>query len=657
MIHFEQIREKMKEEYEKDSSRFFVEVTGVTIDEAIENAAVELGVRRSLIDYEVLERGASGFFVLHPKEWKIRAYEIKKSRRKGTIENITDTEEQKTAVAEVIDKDGMVSVFCAEDGIFLKVTEPQGNGREVTLSDAVEKIRDRNLTVPSDEILEPIVTAAAGEYVRIGAYDYLPGNDALMSVEISEDEMKAYLFVSPPGQGGADLSADVIITFLSNNRVVSGINENLVKQFQDSPVYKEKYLVAEGAVPQKGDDAKILYNFETDNTKARLKETKSGQINFKELNLIQNVVEGQPLAQKIPAQEGKSGKTVTGKYLAAAAGKDIPIPLGKNTRLAEDQLTVVAETNGQVLLVKNQINVEPVMTIEGNVSIKTGNIMFLGTVYVKGSVDDGFSIKASGNIEVKGTVGKAALDAEGDIVVSQGVVGKEGGYIRAGKSIWAKFIQNVAEVDAGDSVIVSDGIIGSKISANYKVICSGKRADIIGSEVTALEGVYARNLGSPAAGSDTIVSVGFDPHRKARLTILESSLAEAEKQLAGLKLDITSLENQKKVMKELPEEKTALLKQKREERYVCEMEMKEMRTEADKIQHYLATLQVEGVVSVSGNVYTGVRVIIKDIIEDVRVDSKATTFFLQNGLVRYGPYVDYTNDEDAKRVPSGYTAN
>ena len=141
------------------------------------------------------------------------------------------------------------------------------------------------------------------------------------------------------------------------------------------------------------------------------------------------------------------------------------------------------------------------------------------------------------------------------------------------------------------------------------------------------------------------------------MTILESSLAEAEKQLAGLKLDITSLENQKKVMKELPEEKTALLKQKREERYVCEMEMKEMRTEADKIQHYLATLQVEGVVSVSGNVYTGVRVIIKDIIEDVRVDSKATTFFLQNGLVRYGPYVDYTNDEDAKRVPSGYTAN
>lgn len=81
MIHFEQIREQMKEQYEKDSSRFFVEVTGQTLEEAIDNAAVELGLRRSLIDYEILQKGASGFFVLNPKEWKIRAYEAHKVQR------------------------------------------------------------------------------------------------------------------------------------------------------------------------------------------------------------------------------------------------------------------------------------------------------------------------------------------------------------------------------------------------------------------------------------------------------------------------------------------------------------------------------------------------------------------------------------------------
>jgi len=657
MIHFEQIREQMKEQYEKDSSRFFVEVSGQTLDEAIENAAMELGLRRSVIDYEILQKGASGFFVLNPKEWKIRAYEARKIKMTDAGAEIAAEAGIEEVEAENINKDGAAFVFCAPDGVFLKVTAPTGTGRTVTVADVVEKIRDRSLPIPSDDILKPIVKQCAEEYVRIAPYEYLPGNDALMSVEISDDEMKAYLFVSPPMQGGADVSADMIITFLSNNRVISGVNEKRVKQFQDNPVYRENYLIAEGIPPQKGEDAKILYNFETDNTQVRLKENKSGQIDFKELNLIQNVIEGQPLAQKIPAKEGKSGRTVTGKYLPAAAGKDISIPLGKNTRLAEDNLTVVAETKGQVLLIKNKINVEPIMTIEGNVSIKTGNIMFLGTVYVKGNVDDGFSIKAAGNIEVKGTVGKASLDAEGDIVVSQGIAGKEGGRIRAGKSIWSKFIQNIELVEAGDMVIVSDGILNSKIVANHKVICRGKRADIIGSQITACEGVYARNLGSPAGGSDTIVSVGFDPRSKERLVVLEKHLIASEKMLNALKLDIKSLEGQKKVLKELSEEKEMLLKKKKEQRYISETEIKEARYEIERIRDYLASLKTEGRVSISGNIYTGVRIIIKDIIEDVRVDCKATTFFLQNGLIRYGPYVDYTNDEDVKRAPSGYSAD
>ena len=224
--------------------------------------------------------------------------------------------------------------------------------------------------------------------------------------------MKAFIYATPPGAGGADLSADTIIAFLKNNRVIAGIDEERIRQFQDSPVYREEYLVAEGIQPEKGENAKIVYNFETDNTQVRLQETRTGQINFKELNLIQNVVEGQPLAQKIPAQRGKAGKTVTGKYLEAANGKDIPMPLGKNTKVGPDELTIIAETNGQVLLVKNKITVQEIYVVEGDVSIKTGNITFLGSVFVNGNVDDGFIVKASGNIEVKGTVGKVKALSE-----------------------------------------------------------------------------------------------------------------------------------------------------------------------------------------------------------------------------------------------------
>lgn len=656
MIRLNQIQEKMIEMHELDAGRFFIDTSGNTLDEALTNAAVQLGIPISYVDYEVLQKGASGFFALFPKEWKIRAYETTKPKKIKSEEE-QETEETAGEEGETIpDRDGMAYIFCAADGIFLKVTPPLGNGVPATIKDVFEKLRDRALPVPEDSVLKPIVAAQSGEYVRIAPYTRILGNDAAMIVNISDDEMKAYLYVTPPSTGGVDLSADTIIAFLKNNRVIVGINEERIKAFQDSPVYKEDYLVAEGIAPKDGDDAKIIYNFEVDNTRVRLQETHSGQINFKELNLIQNVVEGQPVAQKIPAQRGKAGKTVTGKYLEAENGKDIPLPIGKNTKVAQDGLTILAEVNGQVLLVKNKITVQEIYVVEGDVSIRTGNITFLGSVYVNGNVDDGFVIKASGNIEVKGTVGKAELDTEGDIVVSQGIIGKEGGAIRAGKSIWSKFIQNTEVVEAGDMVIVSDGIIKSNVIANRKIVCQGKRADIIGGNISASESISARNLGSASGGNDTVLSVGFDPKSKERLNFLLQKQEMDEKSLEDVKLNLAGLEDIKTRRGELPKDKEETYKKMSDFKYTIETEIHEMQKEITQIREYLNTLKNQGRVSASGHVYAGVRIVIRDTEEDIRTDCKATTFYLDKGIVRYGKY-QQDDDEDAKRVPSGYSSN
>ncbi len=654
MVTLDQIQKKMQSLHEIDSNRFFVEADGLTLDAALESAAVQLGVKVSKVDYEIMQRGAHGLLTLFPRDWKIRAYAMLSAD--GSVDSGLDDESKlDTEMEQVeIDQDGLAFVFCASDGVYIKVTPPQGKGKAATITDVIEKIRDRNLPMPAEEKLQAIVSAAKAEYEYVGIYERKFQNDATLSVNIMDQEMKAYLFVLPPGEGGADVSADMIIAFLKNNRVIEGIREDLAKDFQDSPVYRENYLIAEGIPPKNGDDAKIVYNFEPDNTKVRLEESKSGKINFKELNLIQNVVEGQPLAQKMPAQRGKAGKTVTGKYLEASSGKDIPIPVGKNARIAEDGMTVVAEVNGQVLLNNNKICVEPIFTVD-SVSVKTGNIKFLGTVIVNGNVDDGFEIKASGNIEIKGTVGQAELDAEGDIVVGQGVIGKEGGVIRAGKSIWSKFIQNTDIVEAGDMVIVSDGIINSNVSAKRKVICRGKRADIIGSKVSATETVYARNLGSATSGHDTIISVGFDPQKKARLNMLHTQYSADAKTLADVKLNVNSLESIQADRGSLPEDKQTIYKSLTEQKYMLEMKMKEVECEIEEIKEYLQSLRAEGRISASGNVYAGVQISIWDVIEDIRVDCQATTFFLERGLIRYGK-LD-TEDEEAARMPSGYSTN
>ena len=86
----------------------------------------------------------------------------------------------------------------------------------------------------------------------------------------------------------------------------------------DKPFFNAAFAIQ----PVNGHDAYISYNFETDPKKIKAKVSDSGNINYKDWNQIQNVIAGQPLAQKILAERGKGGKTVFGRYLEATNGKD-----------------------------------------------------------------------------------------------------------------------------------------------------------------------------------------------------------------------------------------------------------------------------------------------------------------------------------------------
>ncbi len=143
-----------------------------------------------------------------------------------------------------------------------------------------------------------------------------------------------------------------------------------------------------------------------------------------------------------------------------------------------------------------------------------------------------------------------------DNVVSQGIAGKGEGSIRAGRSIWSKFIENT-HVEAGEFVIVSDGIINSQVYANRKILCQGKRAAIIGGVLSASEEIHAKTLGSLGGASETVLNIGFDPRSKDRLDALFANKQTADRELEDVQLNFNTLMNLKKQKKELPEDKEA----------------------------------------------------------------------------------------------------
>ncbi|HCM27966.1 MAG: polymerase [Treponema sp. GWB1_62_6] len=653
MIDFVRLQQIMKERLEADRSITSTEAVGATLDEAVANAASMLGVTVKRLQYEIVERGAAGFMGSGRKDWRIRAYELVQAGENLAMPSLS-SEAFEIATPIIEDRDGAAFVHLGQEGAFLKVAPPVGKGRRATERQAMDALRARAVHDIDEGMVSQVVKSSEGEYIRVGSFTMNPAADGMVTVDIGDQEMKAYIYVTPPNAGGCDLSAETIFSFLRNNRVVHGVDEEFVRNFADKPQYKEMVCVADGTRPVNGRDAFIQYNFVVDQTTVKLKEGSNGRVDFKELNIIQNVVDGQPLARKVPAERGSPGKTVTGKILPAKNGKDIPIPLGKNVHVSDDQLTIVADMNGQVVIVGGKVNVEPVYTVQGDVSLRTGNIIFLGTVIITGNVEDGFSVKAAGNIEVHGTVGKAELDAEGDIIVHQGIAGKSAGFVRAGKSIWARFIEN-ARVEAGALVVVSDGIINSQVDANKRIICQGKRAHIVGGQLRAAEEINAKILGSPVSGTETVCEVGFDPKSKEKLDLFESRKVAAEKQLEEVELNLQTLINIKKQRKSLPEDKEAFLRELVDRRRQIGTDIARLSKEISDIQSYLATLKTRGRVSASAKVYPGVRIVIRDVKEDVKAEYRAVTFVLENNLIRVTKYEE--TDEDIKRGPDGYSTD
>lgn len=651
-----QIQALMRRYMEQDSVKQAIEASGATLEEALRSASIQMSIPIARIEYSVVEEGNPGLLGLGRKEWRIRASEI--AKKGGADELFQKDDERGDEDQEVVlkDKDGEALVRLSAEGVLLKVTSPIGHGKRATEKQAIDRLHMRAVREFDQDRVSQVVKAADGEWIKVGSFISNPSCDATMFCEVLDYDMKAMATIMPPGPGGCDLSADSIIAMLKNNRIVFGIKQDVVRDLEDHPQYKVPVCVAEGEKPINGKDAYMQYFFESEQSKIKLRETSSGRVNFKELNLIKNVVANQPLGRKVPAEKGLPGKTVQGKLLPAKNGRDIPIPLGKNVHLDETKLTIFSDINGQVILSNGKVNVEEVYTVPGDVNLRTGNIMFLGTVIVNGNVEDGFAVKASGNIEVSGNVGKSDLEAEGDIIVHQGIAAKTGGRIHAGKSIWARYIEN-ARVEAGENVVVSDGIINSTVDSNKKIICQGKRAAIVGGHLRAAEEINAKALGSAVSGTETILEVGFDPKSKEKQENLQVQVDQMKRQADEIDKNLVTLENMKKQKKVLPEDKEEFYQAQKARREDLGRELEEMGREIETIASYLSNLKVRGKVSASGKIYPGVKINIREYSYDVKNEQKGITFFLEGGLIRSTRYEAVDDTDIKKGPPDAYKTN
>jgi len=614
-----------------------INLESYSIEGGLQKASEYLGVPISDLEYEIIEQGKRSPFKKRPYRLLIR----KTYSEQGEVEEVLEGAGPQAEVLKK-DSDGIFRVRITRVGVVLKVTRPRGKGGRVRVEDVLKALSQRGIAEFDKSKIAKLVREGSGQYTKIANYSPIEKNNAACIIEVSEDEMKAFMTIVPPNPGGRDLDIDDVMDELDLKGVRVGVKKGAIEETIADEVYNIPVLIAEGYPPQNGEDAKLVYNFRTEK-KVQLEEDEKGQVNFKDLNLVENVVAGQLLAMKVQATEGRPGRTVTDHTIDAKDGKDLELETGKNTELSQDGMSIIAAINGQVTLSSGKVTVEPIYEVNGDVDIHTGNILFLGTVIVKGNVEDGFSIKAAGDIEVRGSVGKCLVDAEGNINIKQGVMGKLAGQIKAGGSVWAKFLEQV-NVTSDKSVVVQDGIMHCRVDATEKVVCFGKRATIVGGRIRAGEIVNTKTLGS-VSFTETVVEVGVDPKSRQRLYELDKELTESENSLEKLNANINTLQNQKKHRRGFTEEKGKLLEKMISSREEFSIRVSEIKEEMNELKSYLKLLRTIGKVSVSKEVFPGVRIGIKDIYYDVTNEFKHITFVMESGRIRVKRYEEIDLEE------------
>ena len=349
-------------------------------------------------------------------------------------------------------------------------------------------------------------------------------------------------------------------------------------------------------------------------------------------------------------EEGIPGRTITNRVIPAKSGKDIAIKYGKGTILSEDETELTAEINGQVVYKVGRISVEPVFVVSKDVSLETGNIVFLGSVIIQGSVLDNFEVKAAGNVEVKGTVHKAFIEAEGDIIVHQGISGKDEAKIEStGGSIFAKFAQN-ANIIAERSVVIPEGILHCRVDAGEKIYSIGRRAKIAGGVIRAGDEVNAGYLGAEGS-TKTVIRVGVNPKMLQQIDDLMDAKKLLEDELTTLRLDLKTLNTQKRnAGGKLSDDKEKMLADltAREEKQAGRFT--EVTGELDELNEYMNLLEHKGKVCAEKIAYPGVEIYIKDKDFKIRDNYNHVKFSLDGDEINISDYDPPVFIEGSQRI-------
>ncbi|HEX3033449.1 MAG TPA: FapA family protein [Bacillota bacterium] len=534
-------------------------------------------------------------------------------------------------VSAIADLDGIRVLEYKGDGVYLTVFAPMGAGKPIQIEQIMEELAQQGITEILQEEAAAAVAQMTGQPVKVAASvprEPMPGQ---VFCRVSQDEMEAYARVVQPKHGGKPITAEQVLAELSKLGVVWGIDEEKIERAVALADTSEEVLVAAGEPMLPGENAQLEYKFKLAGMSIQPKELEDGRVDFYNLDLIQNVLNGQVLVTKKPCTSGSEGTTVKGKKIPTKAGKDLTIKAGKNTELIDNNTTLIATANGHVVNLGGKVSVLPVYEVPGDVNLSTGNVDFVGNVVVKGNIGEGFLVKAQGDVEVRGSISGGSVQCEGHLQVKNGIQGVGKGIIRCGGNVFTKFIEN-ATVCADGDIVVGEAVMHSNISAKGSIMVGGRKGVIVGGLARAGSEITAKIVGSNLS-TVTELEAGVNPELRERYNKEVKELEDTRVNLDKTQKAFILLKNMEQTYGELEPDKKAMLVKVSRAQYQMMAMVKSLEEQVTALQEELE-VNTRGKISISNLVHPGVKITIGTAIYYVGDPIQFSSFIKEHGEVR-----------------------
>jgi len=357
--------------------------------------------------------------------------------------------------------------------------------------------------------------------------------DAEAELLITENELRAVVSVYPAINNGKPLSPDSILELLQGENITANIRRDMI----DSAVemcngggISDNVVVAEGLEPIHGNNSQILLNFDPILNKPKI--LRNGRVDYKNIDNIRIVHEGDLLLTKKPATPGVRGLSVRNQEIPPQPGVDIEIMVGEGVRSEKEDTEFYALTDGCVTFARNTLDVSPIYDVRGNVDYSTGNIVFNGSVHVHNDVLSDFSIKAEKDVYVDGLCQDAHIEAGGNVAVKLGVKGELKGSIKATGDVVIGYAEG-ANIEARGNIEVLKYAYHSKLKAGGKIEALKEPGVIAGGSLVAFEGAEINQVGT-SGNSRFSINIGTKYYFADELEALKKTRTKYEENKAKI---------------------------------------------------------------------------------------------------------------------------